>query len=195
MSCALVPTHDDDRFGGHVDGAAKAARMNDLALEVVLSREGGNVGDSADADRHYDVGRVHGADTAIRHRQTSVPSLRRFIIFAAKEGRPVPDVKLHRLGVKLEPTSEFVLRNKRPTGRKGKIWQMIAADLVVQREGVIARAPIIAYPFSALDNKRIHVQVPEARGNRQSWMPAPITRPVAGFIGLSATAPVEPVGA
>jgi len=43
---------------------------------------------------------------------------------------------------------------------------------VVQRQRVVSLAPRIANPFVPVDDKRIHIKPPEARGDPQPGLPA-----------------------
>src|SRR5438270_5964040 len=68
---------------------------------------------------------------------------------------------------------------------------------MVEREGVIAPAPVVADARPAIDNQRIDAERLEARADRQAGLAATDNEHLRVAIGIGArrAAPVEPVGA
>ena len=74
---------------------------------------------------------------------------------------------------------------------------MIHLHLVVQRQGVVTVAPVVADPLVFLKNKRVHVELPQSGGNRKSGLSGPDddnggTSFFIADVDVSEVAPVRP---
>ncbi len=175
-----------------------AAGMQHRAFEILQRRNLRQVRNAADAGGHHDMPRMHFARRAVGAAQRHVPALLRLVIRAAREFGAGPEVELHAFDIALEPVGELVLRNVgRPVRRKRHIGQVVDLHLVVQRQRVIAFAPVVADARLAVDDQRVDPQLLEARGDRKSGMAAADhqhDRIAVGIFGIG-LAQVEPVGA
>ena len=133
---------------------------------------------------------------AVRAPQRHRPARVLFIVGAALEFNAVPVVELHRLGVGLEPVRELVLRDvDRPVRRERHVRQVVDVHLVVQRERVVAPAPVVADARPAVDDQRVDLELAEARRRREPALSAADheNRGVAIFIGGALLPEIEPV--
>ena len=97
-------------------------------------------------------------------RSVDGPALSRLVVRAALEFRAGPVVELHRLHIGLEPVGELVLRDVgRPVRRKRHVGQVIDLHLVVQRQRVVALAPVVADALLAVDDQRVDAELRQAR--------------------------------
>ena len=116
---------------------------------------------------------MHLALRAVDASQRNGPALLLLIVRAALELGAGPVIELHRFHVGLEPAGELVLRDvDRPVRRKRHVRQMVHVHLVVQRERVVALAPVVADARPAIDDQRIDLQLCKARGDREPGLPA-----------------------
>ncbi len=156
------------RFSGDVEIVAVAAGMQDRAAEIFGAFEFRNVRQAADAHRHHDVARMHGAGAAVGELDLRVPAALRVVVAAAEDGGAGPDVELHRLGVELEPVGELVLRDvDRPVVRERHVRKVVHADFVVQLQGAVALAPDVADALAAVDHERVDVHLAKPRRHHQ----------------------------
>ena len=129
-------------------------------------------------------------------RKRDGPALLFLVVAAAQEFRAGPVVELHALDVGLEPVGELVLRNVgRPVRRERHVRQVIDLHLIVQRQRVVAVAPVVADARLAVDDQRVDLQLRQPRRDRQPRLPAADHQHVrvAVRIGLRRLAQVEPV--
>ena len=72
---------------------------------------------------------------------------------------------------------------------------MIDLHLIVQRECVIARAPVVTDARFAVHDQRVHIQVAQARRNRQAGVAAANDQHIGVTVGAGGVgdAPVKPV--
>ena len=127
-----------------------------------------------------------------RHRP--LPAL--LVIASGDEGGAGPVVQLQALDVSLEPIRQLILRDIDREGRRERhVGQVVDVRLVVQRQRVIALAPVVADARMAVDNQRIDAQLPEPRGDRQPGLAAADNEDggIAVFVGARSVAAVEPV--
>ena len=166
--------------------------------KFVKRRNVRNVRNAADAGRHHDVARAHLARRAVGAAQHDRPAAVRLVVGAALELGAGPVVELHALHIGLEPAGELVLRNVgRPVRRKRHVGQVIDLHLVVQRQRVIALAPVVADARLAIDDQRVDLQLREPRRDREPGLPAADDQHgrVAVGVGGGCLAQVEPVRA
>ena len=126
---------------------------------------------------------------AVQHRAV-------LVVGGADELGAGPEIDLHRAGVILEPVREHVLGNVlRPRRRKGHVGQVIDVDLVVQRQRMIALAPVVADPLPAIDDQRVDVELAEPGRDRKARLAAADHEDggVAVGVGLALAALIEPV--
>ena len=126
------------------------------------------------------------------------PALLLLVVAAALEFRRSPEVQLHAFDIGFEPVGELVLGNVgRPVRRKQHVGQVVDLHLIVQRQRVIALAPVVADPRLAVDDQGVDLQLLEARGDAQPGLAAADhqhRRIAVGIFGLG-LAQVEPVRA
>src|SRR6185436_3989527 len=128
--------------------------------------------DAAHAGRHDDVTRAQLTRRSIPF-HFHLPLLRDRVVRAALEFRAGPVVELQALDVGLEPAGELVLRDvHREARREGQVGQMVDVHLVVQRQRVIALAPVVAGARPAVDDQGVDLALAEARRNRKACLPA-----------------------
>ncbi len=194
----VAATDDDRAFATPRLAVFVLARMHHLAAEAIERRNRGPYRQTAHARGHHHVPRMHGAGSAVGVPQRDVPALRGLVIGASHQFGAGPEVELHRFGVHLEPVGELVLGDVgRPVGRKRHVGQVIHVHLVVQRERVVALAPVVADACLAIDDQRVDLQLRQARGDRQPRLATADHEHRGITIGIRAcgVALVEPVGA
>ena len=120
------------------------ARVHDLAGEIFQAGNLRQIRYAADAGREHHMPRTHGppdAGAAQRHG----PAAFVLVVTAALEFGPGPEVQLHGLDIGLEPVGELVLGDVgRPVRREQHVGQVVDLHLVVQRQRMIALAPVVA---------------------------------------------------
>ena len=131
-------------------------------------------------------------------RSTTVQRPCVFVVAAALELGAGPEVQLHALDIGLEPVGELVLGDVgRPVRRKRHVGQVIDVHLIVQRQRVVALAPVVADARFAVDDQRVDVQLLQARGDRKPGLSAADDEHGRVAVGIlrGGLAQVEPVGA
>ena len=196
---AAVAGADHDRaFALPVLAIVVLARVHHRAAKILQAGNLGHARNAADAGRQHDMARMHGTLAAVGAAQRHRPALFHLVIAAALELGLGPEVQLHALDVGFEPVGELVLRDVgRPVRREQHIGQVVDLHLVMQRQRMVALAPIVADALFAVDDQRIDVQLLQPRGDREPGLPAADdenSRIVFGIAG-GVFAQVEPVGA
>ena len=175
-----------------------AAGMHQRTGEVFQAGNFRHVRNAADAGRHDHMARTHGAFRAVGRPQHHRPAAFSFVVAAADELGAGPEIQLQALDISLEPVGKLVLRNiDRPIRRERHIGHVIDLHLVVQRQGMIALAPVVADALLAVDDQRIDPQRLQPGRDRQPGMAAADhqhVRIAAGIFDLR-LAQVEPVRA
>ena len=174
------------------------AGMHHLAGKVLQAGDFRHARNAADAGRQHDMARMHGALAAVGAAQRHRPAAVLLVVTAALELGLGPEVQLHGLDIGLEPVGELVLRNVgRPVRREVQIGQVIDLNLIMQRQRMVALAPIVADTLLAIDDQRIDVQLFQPRGDGKAGLAAADHEDgrVAVGIGGRCVAQVEPVGA
>ena len=95
------------------------------------------------------------------------PSLVSFVVGPARElgGRPVAE--LHAFHVGLEPAGKLVFGNVgRPVWWKRHVRKVVDLHLVVQGQGVITVAPVVADALLAIYDQSVDLQLSQACGDR-----------------------------
>ena len=157
---AVAGADHDRRLAAPFFTVAVLAGMQHRAGEILQGRDVRHIRDAADAGRHHDVARMHRALAAIGAAQHHRPASFRLIVGATLELGAGPEVQLHGVDIGLEPVGELVLGDiDRPVRRERHIGQVIDLHLIVQRQRVIAFAPIVADPRLAIDDQRIDLQL------------------------------------
>ncbi len=170
---AIAGAEDDGAGAGPILAVGIFAGVEHPALEAVEPGDFGPHGNAADAGRHDEVARVQRARAAIRCFHRNRPIAHRFVIGAADKLGSGPDVQLHRLGIGLEPAGQLVLGDVGgPVRRERHVGQVVDLDLVVQRQRVVAQAPIIADPLVAVDPQGIDAELGQPCGDREPRLPA-----------------------
>jgi hypothetical protein len=115
----------------------------------------------------------HDAFRPVASAQRDAPFRFLVIISACNEFMAGPEVQLHRLDIGFEPIGELVLRDvdgKR--WRERQMGQVVDVHFIVQRQRMIARAPVVADAFVPIDDQRVDAKLMKARRNRKSGLPA-----------------------
>ncbi len=116
--------------------------------------------DAADAGCEDKMARPHDAFHPIRTPEPDVPLLHSLIVGPAEKLRSGPEVQLHALGIGLEPICQLVLWNEDwPCRRKRHVRQVVDVHFVVQRQRMIALAPIVADPRLAVDDDHVDAEL------------------------------------
>ena len=140
------------------------------------------------------MARVHDALAAVGAAQRDVPLPARVVIAAAGEFGAGPEIQLQGVDVRLEPVRQHVLRNvNRPGRRERHIGHMVDVHFVVQRQRVIALAPIVADALVPVDDQRIDAELLQPRRDREAGLAAADHEHSGVAIGKRALAG-EPVG-
>ena len=93
------------------------------------------------------------------------PLLHFVVVATALEFGRRPVVELHAFDIGFKPAGNFVLGNVgRPVRREAHIGKVIDMHLIMQNEGVIALAPVVADPRFAIDDQCVDAQLGEACG-------------------------------
>ena len=174
MSWPLLPVPIDDRaLARPVLAVAILARMQHRPSEILQRRDVGDVWDAADAGRDHDMAGMHLARRAVAVAQHDGPAAFRLVIRAAFERRARPVVQLQRFDIGLEPVRNLVLRDVgRERRRKRHVGQVIDLHLIVQRECVIAQAPVVADARASVDDQRIDAECAEPRRDGKTRLSA-----------------------
>ena len=174
------------------------AGMHDLSGKVFQGRNVRHVRNAADAGRHHDMPRVHHAPGSVGAAQHHRPAAGRLVIGAALELGGGPVVELHGLDIGLEPVGELVLGDiDRPIRRERHVGQVVDLHLVVQRQRVVALAPVVADARPAVDDQGVDLQLLQPRRDRKPGVSAADHQHVGIAVGIFGRllAQVEPVGA
>ena len=193
---AVAGADDDGGFAPPVFAIRVATGMDDLAGERIQARQIRHVRNAADARRHDDVFWRERANATFRVAQNGGPSPPVVIEARLDQFGPGPEIQLHRLDVMFEPVGEFVFRNvDRPVRRERHVRQMIDMHLIVQRQGMIALAPVVADAGVPVDDQRVDAKLGQARRNREASLTAAHdqNRRIAVGIGLRRHPFVQPV--
>ena len=152
---------------------AVLAGMHHRAGKILQAGNIRQARDAADAGRQHDVARMHGALAAVGAAQRHGPAAGLLVVAAALELGLGPEVQLHAVDIGFEPVGELVLRDVgRPVRRKQHVGQVIDLHLVVQRQRVVALAPVVADPRLAVDDQRVDLQLLQPRGDAQPGLAA-----------------------
>ena len=142
------------------------ARVQDRSGEIAQCRNIWKIRNTADAGGQNHVPRVYLARRAVGVTKRDRPLLHFVVVATALEFGRRPVVELHAFGVGFKPAGNFVFGNVgRPGRRETHIGKVIDVHLIMQNEGVIALAPVVADPRFAIDDQRIDAQLSEARGD------------------------------
>jgi hypothetical protein len=120
------------------------------------------------------------------------------VVGAALERCARPEVQLHALDIGIEPVGEFVLRDiDRPVRRERHVGQVIDLHLIMQRQRVVALAPVVADPGLPIDDQRIDPQLLQPRRDRKPGLAAADHQHIGIAIGIlnRGLTLIEPVGA
>ena len=174
------------------------AGVHDRALKHVQSGQVGDDGNGADTGGEDDMTRTHHAFRSVPALKIQGPGTGRDIMVAADKRGVGPAIEFHRLDIELEPVRQHVLRDiDRPGRWKRHVGQMVDVDFVVQGQGVVTAAPVVADALVLLDQQGIDAQGVQPRRNGQSGLSGPDHDngrfPVR--IGAGAVPVVLPVGA
>ena len=144
--------------------AGEAVGMNHIAGKGFKPRQLRHFGNTADAIGENHMAWRHFSYRAICAAQPYTPMPCLGIIVAAQEFRAGPDIDFQRPGVMLKPIGQHVLRDVfRPGWRELHIGQVVHMHLVMQRQGMIALAPIIPDATVLFDHQRIQPQLAKPR--------------------------------
>ena len=125
--------------------------------------------------------RMHDCAAAVGAAQRHVQRPSLLVVAAALELGAGPEIQLHALDIGLEPVGELVLRDVgRPGRRKRHVGQVIDLHLVVQRQRVVALAPVVA---DARPRSTTSVSTAAAQPRRDTARPGrrrPPARPARG---------------
>ena len=106
------------------------------------------------------MARMHGARAAVGAAQHHRPASFGLVVAAALEFGAGPEVQLHGFDIGLEPVGELVLGDiDRPVRRERHVGQVVDLHLIVQRQRMIALAPVVADARLAVDDQRIDLQL------------------------------------
>ena len=146
--------------------AGEAVGMDDVAGKGFKPRQLRHFGNTADAIGKNNMARCHFSYRAICAAQPHAPMPGLGIIVTAQEFRAGPDIDFQRPGVMLKPIGQHVFRDVfRPGRREGHIGQVVHMHLVMQRQRMIALAPIIPDATMLFDHKRIQPKLTKPRRN------------------------------
>jgi hypothetical protein len=147
--------------------------VHDSAFEVVEPGQLRKVRNAADAGGEDQMARVHEACAGVLEPQRDVPLAARGVVGAALQRGAGPEIQLHCLDVRLKPVRQFVFRDVgREARRERQIGQVIDVYFVVQRQRVVAFAPVVADAFVAVDDQRIDAERMQPRRDRQPGLAA-----------------------
>ncbi len=175
-----------------------SAGMQDRTGEVFQAGNIGHTRNPADAGGQHDMARMHRALAAVGPAQRHGPAFFLFIIAATLELGTGPVVELHTFDIGLEPVGQFVLGNVgRPVRWKRHVGKVIDLHLVMQRQRMVAIAPVVADARLAVHDQRVDLQLLQPCGDAKSGLSAADDqngRIAVGIFG-SGFPQVEPVGA
>ena len=188
---------DDQRlFTAPSFAGSELAGVQDGALERVEAGELGPDRNGRYAGREHYVARPYLAGRTVVALQRQCPTPTGIVVGACSECCAGPDVEFHRLGIELEPVGQFVLGDiNRPRLGKRQVGEVIDEHLVVQRQRVIALAPIVADTRMPVDNERVDAKSTKARGEGEPGLSRAHDHAcgIAIIKGLRFAAAVEPV--
>ena len=154
-------------------GVFEVAGMQLGAGEVGEPGQVGREGDAAHAGGENQMARMHDAPAAVGAAQRDGPLLALLVKAAADKLGAGPEIQLERIDVSLEPVRQHVLRDiDRPGRRERHVRQMINVNFVVQRQRVIALAPIVADARVAIDDQRVDADLLQPRGDAEPGLAA-----------------------
>ena len=180
----------------HCSAFLKVAGMHDGAGEFGEAGQIRRIRNAAHAGREDQMARVHDALAAVGAAQRDVPLPALVVVAAADKRGAGPEIQLQRLDIRFEPVRQLVLRDIDRQGRRERhIGQVIDVHFVVQRQRMVALAPVVADALMPVDDQRVDAELMQPRGDRQSGLAAADHehRRIAVGIGALAGETVEPV--
>ena len=125
------------------------------------------VRDAAHAGRKDEMARAHDAFRSVAPAQRDAPFGALIVIGSCDKFSVGPEIELHRLDIGFEPVGELVLRDvDGKCRRKRQIGQVVDVHFIVQRQRMIARAPVVADASMPIDDQRVDAKLMKARRNR-----------------------------
>src|SRR5262245_1360594 len=108
-----------------------------------------------------------------------------------------PVVELHRFSVGVEPVRKLVLRNvDGPVRGEWHVGQVVHVHLVVQRQGVVATAPVVAHAGPPVHDERVDAALGEPRSGGKTSLPTTYYEYCGFFLFKFSLfpAPIQPIG-
>ncbi len=153
-------------------GAGVGAGVMLIAAEDVLARQRRHARLARHARRQHQLGGMQCHPLAVAV-EFDGPRLLLLVERRRQAARLRPVRDFHDAGVELEPVADLVLRREhRPVLRERHVRQVVVPDGVVQAQGLVALAPLIAWPFVLVDDDRGHAELTQSGAERDAALAA-----------------------
>ena len=168
----IVGADHDRRLAPVALAALVPAGMVALARETVHAGIGGHVGDARHPRGQHELPGPQGQALAIA--EDLDDPFRPSLVVAGRRALGLgPVVQLHDLRVVFQPVGHLVLGGEdRPVVGKGEVGKVVVPDGIVQVQGPVTLAPLVAGPLVLVDDERRDAEPLEPRAERDAALSA-----------------------
>ena len=193
---AIAGADDEGPFALPALAVVIPAGMKHCPGKIRQARNLRHIRDAGNPGRHHHMARMHRPRGAVGSPQRHLPATFGRVIDTALEFGAGPEVELHGVDIGFEPVGELVFRDiDRPVRRERHIGQVIDLHLIMQRQRVVALAPVVADTGFAIDDQRIDPELLQSCGDRKACLAATDHQHIGLAVGIFHGFPalIEPV--